>query len=256
MIERTEAVILRSIDYGETSKIVTLYTRTAGKIGVMAKGARAKKSRFGGSLEPLSYVDAVYYFKSSRELQTLKECSYVRPFPAIFDDLEKLNVGMRIVEMTNMLMYREEENPAAFRLLRTILTFLNETERHPANLWPYFQLRMASLQGFTPDIDREAVKSVPKTGGVLDLENGAVRSSASARNETRRASRTALRAFAVFARADLATVMRMQVGTETYREVEDLIDAYLRTHVEHHRPSRSRHVFEQMVDISRTLPEA
>lgn len=257
MIQRTEAVVLRSLDYGETSKIVTLYTRSSGKIGVMAKGARSEKSRFGGALEPLSYVDAVYYYKSSRELQTLKECSYVHPFQSISSDLDKLNVGMRIVEMTNILMYREEENPAAFDLLRTSLAYLNETEQHPGNLWPYFQLRMATLQGFAPDIDREAVRSIPEEGGVLVLQNGAVGPPGySSREETKNASRTALRAFAIYAKADLSTVMRMQVSPETYREVQELIGLYLRSHIEHLRPSKSRRVFEQMVDVSRTLPEA
>lgn len=256
MIERTEAVVLRTIDYGETSKIVTLYTRGSGKIGVMAKGARSQKSSFGGTLEPLAYLDVVYYYKSSRELQTLKESSYVRPFQAIGSDLEKLNVGMRIVELTNILMYQEEADPTAFELLRTVLAYLNETDRHPANLWPYFQLRMAELQGFAPDIDRESLESVPEGGGTFDLRNGAVLPPGSSAGEGRRASRTALRAFAIYAKAELPTIMRMQVQPETYREVQELIRGYLRTHVEHLRPSKSRRVFEQMVDISQTLPEA
>ena len=67
-IVHSDAIVLRSIDYGETSRIVTLFTRERGKIGVMAKGARANRSRFGSTLEPLSHINVVLYYKPGRDL--------------------------------------------------------------------------------------------------------------------------------------------------------------------------------------------
>lgn len=253
MIVRTEAVVLRAIDYGETSKILTLYTRSAGKLGVIAKGARSSKSSFGGSLEPMSYSEVVYYYKPTRELQILTESSYVHPLPAITQDLDRINVGLRVVELVNNLMLEEEKHASAFELLVHVLVRLNETEERPANLWPFFQLRLATLLGFTPDIQREVVESVPEGGGVLDLTNGAVLPPGESTGRSVSASRTALRAFAIYARADLETIMRMQVNPETYREVDKLIRKFLQHHIEHLRPSKSDKVFDQMVDPGRTL---
>ncbi len=254
MIERSEAVVLRSIDYGETSKILTLYTRSRGRLGVIAKGARSSKSSFGASLEPLSYAEKVYYYKPSRELQVLKESSFVYPLHEITKDLHKINVGLRIVEFVNNLMLKEEKNVTAFELLVLVLVRLNQTAGRPINLWPFFRLRLATLLGFAPNIQREIVQSIPESGGVLSLEDGAAGPPDEVSGRAVSASRTALRAFAIYARADLDTIMRMEVGPETHREIDELIQKFLGHHIEHLRPSKSDRVFDQMLDPGRTLP--
>ena len=58
---KTEAVVLRSIRYGEADRIVHLYSATRGRIGAIAKGSRRPKSRFGGRLEPFFRLDLVLY---------------------------------------------------------------------------------------------------------------------------------------------------------------------------------------------------
>ncbi len=67
----TEATILKSYEYSETSKILRLFTRDAGLCSVIAKGARRPKSRFGGLLEPFTDGVATFYAKEGRELHTL-----------------------------------------------------------------------------------------------------------------------------------------------------------------------------------------
>ncbi len=88
MIVRTDAVVLRAFDYGETSRIATVLTRHHGVIGVLAKGARRPTSRFGATLQPGAYVELVYYFRESRGLQTLKESAHVTRFPGLTADLD------------------------------------------------------------------------------------------------------------------------------------------------------------------------
>ena len=63
-VVHTEAIVLRTIDYSETSRIVTLFTRELGKTGIMAKGARAAKSRFGSTLQPMNRIAAVINIRS------------------------------------------------------------------------------------------------------------------------------------------------------------------------------------------------
>ena len=86
---KTEVIVLKSINYGETSKILTLYSRTSGKISVIAKGARNIKSRFGGTLEPINYLAIVFYEKESRNIQYLSQVDIIEYFPQIKKDLEK-----------------------------------------------------------------------------------------------------------------------------------------------------------------------
>jgi DNA repair protein RecO (recombination protein O) len=246
MIVRTDAISLRWMEYGETSRIVTLYTRQMGKISVLARGARTSKSRFGSSLQPLSYCESVFYYKPSRQLQTLSENSLVNPFHRIGRDLGKMEVGMRIIEWVNSLVHEEEQNPLTFNLLLQVLSRLDASEERFSNLLPYFQLRMAMLLGFAPDVDRDLVTAIPEAGGILALESGAPLPPEHGAGRGTRASRAALRAYAVLACADLDIIMRMSLSPDIRLEVNDLVDGFLRFHVEDLRPSRTEKVFDQI----------
>lgn len=251
MIVRTDAVVLRSIDYGETSQIVTLFTRQKGKLAVMAKGARRPNSRFGSTLQPMSYTQVVFYFKGSRSVQTLSESSHVRTFNSISRSLEGLSCGLRVVELVYALVQDEEQNPMVFNLLIEVLDRLNSSADRLDNLYFYFQLRLASILGFAPHIERDDVESIPDSGGLLALETGAVVPSTFGDGaQVRRASRTALRAFAVFARGDLGTVMRMKIDQRTSLDLSRLIEDFLRYHVEDAYPTRTSRIIGQMLDRS------
>ncbi len=247
MIIRTEAIVLRVMKYRETSQIVTLFTREKGKMAVLAKGARLLKSRFGSSLQPMSYTQVVFYHKPTRGLQTLSESTHVQFFHGISRNLEKISIGLRIVELIYALMPEEEQNPQVFNLLVEVLGRLDEAEAHTINVLPYFQMRLGTVLGFAPDIDRDMVEHLPDEGGVLALDTGAILPPDATPRAARRAARTALRAFAILARADLDTVMRMRLDAETRREVNALIEDFLRYHVEDAYPSRSDKIIGQLL---------
>ncbi len=244
-IVRTEAVVLRSLDYGETSQIVTLLTREKGKLSVMAKGARKTKSSFGATLQPMAYTQVVFYYKPTRQLQTLSESSHVESFHRLRRTLQSITIGLRIVELIDALLEEEEPQPQVFGLAVRALRRLNRTEARAANLWPYVQLRFARLLGIAPAIDRANVEAVD-TEGLLSRANGGVYPADAAPEAPRRASRAALRAYAVFAQADLDTVMRMELVPDVRREVEVLVRDFLRYHVEEAYPDRSQEVIAQL----------
>lgn len=249
-IIRTEAVVLRSIEYGETSQIVTLFTREKGKITVMAKGARRPKSPFGASLQPMAYTEVVFYHKPTRNLQTLSESTLVEPLSSIRRSLEKITIGLRIVELLHALLEEEAAQPSVFALTTQALHELHAATQRPGNVWPYFQLRLAAELGFAPSVARSAVVQVSDTGGQLVLPSGTVRPSRDAAPATavREGSRAALRAYAILARADLATVMRMHLTAPIRREVEQLIDAYMRYQFESAYPTKCSEVIGQLLD--------
>ena len=244
-IIRTEAVVLRSLDYGETSQIVTLLTRGRGKIGVMAKGARRTKSQFGSTLQPMAYTQVVFYYKPTRDLQILSESSHVDSFHQLRGDLESITIGLRIVEIVDALVEEENPQPNAFALTVRALRRLNQTEERAANLWPFVQLRLARLLGIAPAIERTNVEAVEEEG-LLSRANGGVYPAEATPEAPRRASRAALRAYAIFARADLDTVMRMELVPEVRREVEELVRDFLRYHVEEAYPERGQEVIAQL----------
>jgi DNA repair protein RecO (recombination protein O) len=248
-ILRTPAVVLRSIDYGETSRIVTLFTQEKGRMSVMAKGARSGRSRFGSTLEPLSHMEAVIFCRSGRDLQMLTETSHIDVWRGLSGSLEKLETGYKVLEMTNALMHQEEANPVVYSLLVTALTALDATDARAGNLWPWFQLRLAGLLGFGPAFDGDTVKQMETEYGMLDLSSGVIAAHGQVELQAgRRATRRALRAFAVLSRAALRDAMNMQMDPITASEVTSLVAAYITWHVESAYPTRTARVFAQLAN--------
>jgi DNA repair protein RecO (recombination protein O) len=247
VIVRTDAVVLRAFDYGETSQIVTLYTRQHGRVGVLARGSRRPKSRFGSTLQPLAYVQVVYYHRPHRELQTLKEASHIERLTTITGDVARLTAGFRIVELVRGLTESEDPNPLLFTLLLRALYHLEAGGAHARNVLPHFELRLAELLGFAPDVRKEDVLALPEEGGFLTLARGAVRPLAEAGGAGLRASRAALRAFAIFARTDLETALRLQLTDDLHAETVRLVDAYLHHHIEGYFPDRVPEVARQLL---------
>ncbi|MBI4810400.1 MAG: DNA repair protein RecO [Ignavibacteriales bacterium] len=152
-IVKTEAVVLRSIDFKETSKIVTFYTRQFGKIAGMVKGARRPKSRFGTSLNPMSYVSLIIYKKEGREIQIVSQCDLIKPFRHLSEDIEKMAVGMAMIELVNIVTPEHAENAQLFLLLVNSLSSLNHAVKNPSNLLFYFEIHLARVLGFQPVLD-------------------------------------------------------------------------------------------------------
>ncbi|MEM1118229.1 MAG: DNA repair protein RecO, partial [Bacteroidota bacterium] len=174
MIVRTDAVVLHTFDYGETSLIARLLTRQHGVIGVLARGARRTKSQFGSALQPLSYIEAVYYHKPQRGLQTLKEAAHAVRFRRLTADLGRLTLGLRIAEVTRALVEEGEAHPLTLEAVARALTFLDAAEENVANAVPWFQLRLAGQLGFAPDVQRDDVLALGDGGGYLLLQSGAL----------------------------------------------------------------------------------
>lgn len=253
MIVRTDAVVLRAFDYGETSKIATLFTRRSGLVSVLARGVRRPKSRFGATLQPLSYIQVVYYEKDTRSLQTLKESSYVQRFPKLLSNVDRLASGYRIVELVRALSHEGNAQPSVLRLIVEAFSNLNESEQwHNTTLW--FQLHLASLLGFSPAFSKDELNAIEHDDeGVLSLETGAVVKRDKAKGKCMPAPRAALRAFAVLSRTDLATSSRMNLTNELRSIVEQLVDAYISYHSEKAPPDKVQQVIKQLEDKGKQL---
>lgn len=151
-ILKAEGVILRRIKYSETSLIVTLYTREYGKISLLAKGARNPKSKFVGSLEPVTYVSIVYYHKDSRDLQMLSEIDNVSSNSSIISSIKKVAVAFAIINLVDSVVTELESNEDLFDLLKDSLLVLNDRELDIPILW-YFEINLLRQIGFEIDVD-------------------------------------------------------------------------------------------------------
>ncbi len=151
---KTEAVVLRSIRYGEADRILHLYSKTRGRIGAIAKGARRPKSRFGGRLEPFFRLDLVLH-EGRGELLTVTNVATLDGYPRLRASGAALNAGARACDAVLRLLDSTEPNPPAYNLLCRYLEILDDpAEVGMAGLETAlsFRLKLALAAGFVPEL--------------------------------------------------------------------------------------------------------
>jgi DNA repair protein RecO (recombination protein O) len=116
---KTRAVVLSSRPLGEADRIVSLFSKTDGRIDGVVKGVRRTKSRWGGRLEPFGVVDLVLF--RGRSLYTVTSAQLVSVFTHLRDDREAVTVAGIACEAAAGLFGEEEEHVNVFTLLARLL---------------------------------------------------------------------------------------------------------------------------------------
>lgn len=155
---KTEAVVLRSIRYGEADRILHLYSRDRGRVGAIAKGSRKPKSRFGGRLEPFFRLDLMLH-EGRSDLMTVTGVTTVDGYPRLRSDGAAIGAGARACDAVLRLLDAAEPNPPAYNLLCRYLELLDapadpDAELRAAGLEVAlsFRLKLALVAGFAPEL--------------------------------------------------------------------------------------------------------
>jgi DNA repair protein RecO (recombination protein O) len=161
-IVTTEGIVLKTHALGDTSRIVTVFTRDHGLRKLVAKGARKTPSRFGYALEPLSRSRLVLYLKADRDLHLLSRAEVVDPLGSRISDLSRLAHAQAALELVDRLVWGEEPHERLYALL---VQALDGCARAPLEALPAvtlaFQLQLASELGYRPRLDQCAVDGRP-----------------------------------------------------------------------------------------------
>jgi DNA repair protein RecO (recombination protein O) len=163
------AIVLRTVDYGESDRVVTLLTREQGKLSAFARGARASRRRFGGALEPFTLLAAEARVRASSDLLGLDSVSVVRGHGGIRGDLARIACAGYAAELCRELVRDRERHEDLFDLLAAYLDLLDREPARPATLRA---LELGALQaaGLAPRLDACA-----RCGGPLEPEVPALR---------------------------------------------------------------------------------
>jgi len=255
MIVRTEGVILKSMDFRESSRILTVYTRDFGKQSLLAKGVRGPKSRLAAATGPLNYVGLVFYRKEQRELQLLSQCDLVRPWRSLTDSLEAMAAAMAICELLNLVVQGEEEHRALFDLLVRSLDAVNGATNNGVNAFYLFEVRLLDLLGFRPELRLCARCGRDLEGDegeamAFDLHHGSVACSVclAGGHGGERLSRGALNVLRRFQEiSDIGAACRITLSPQLRSELGRILERYLRSHVDGLRSLKSEKVFSALL---------
>ena len=149
---KTRAFALKTQDYRDTSLLATFYTRDHGKIRGIVKGIRGSRSGFGGTLEPFSLNEILFYKrKRGGDLHLVTQIDLEDFFPEVRHDLERLSYASYFVDLLDGLVETEDPNPAIFDLLHDALLFLSggASAKRTARI---FEVKLLELLGLMPEI--------------------------------------------------------------------------------------------------------
>ena len=151
--EKSVAIVLRVVEFSETSVIVTLFTRDFGKISALAKGARRPKSPFESALDLLAVCRIVFLQKKSDALDLLTEAKLERRFRAATRNLSCLYAGFYVAELLRELTDSGDPHPELFQAADQALYEFDHGQNESLTVIR-FELTALRLLGHVPSFDR------------------------------------------------------------------------------------------------------
>lgn len=151
MLKELDGIVLKSRDYGETHKIITMYTEQLGKMTALCRGANKPKSRLSAVSQPFIYGNFFTYL-SSKGLSTVQQATVKQSFRSIREDIIKTAYAAYIVELLEKVVDERERDPFIFEQLTQTLQWINDKKDYfiPVMM---FELKMFKKGGFLPIID-------------------------------------------------------------------------------------------------------
>ncbi len=237
--EQASALVLRTIEFSETSLVVHLFTREFGKIHGLAKGGRRLKGPFESALDLLAHVRIVFLRKSSEALDLLTEAKLLRRFRPAGRDLSSLYAGYYVAELLGELTDQYDPHPELFDLADQTLVALSAGEPVARRLLR-FELGALRILGHLPSLDTcvECGIAVPATGRVhFGQIHGGVLCGTCREGKTQvvSISAAALRIMAALADPQSRSWQRVTLDSRSQGELRGVLNLYL-SHLMGHRP--------------------
>lgn len=150
---KTKAIIISSIRWKESSKIVTLYSEEFGKIKVIARGVLRKGSNLAGKIETLFLIDAVLDIKKSRTLNLIVEADVIDAYSEVRLNLKLFPFGLTFLEIISQVLDETQPDKIFFNFILEMEDALQRT-KFPEIILIYFLLKLSSYLGFKPVLEK------------------------------------------------------------------------------------------------------
>jgi DNA repair protein RecO (recombination protein O) len=226
---RTEAIVLRRIDYGEADRILTVFTPFRGKLTLVAKGVKRPTSKLGPHLE--YFTRSSLMLAKGRELDVVTGAETVDAHVRIREDLDALGHASHMAELLNRITQERQENARAYELLSRSLRLLADGV-DPFTVTRHFEMALLGLSGYRPELYRcvqcsKDVQSIPnpfsiRLGGILCADCRLADASA------RDLSVNAQKYLRTLDRSGLSGAIGLRLDPDLSMEIEQALAGYIR----------------------------
>jgi len=230
MLTRTEGIVIRSREYGEADLIVTFLTSDLGLINVFAKSPRKTKSRFGSSLEPLSYVKMAFWGKEHSSLPRLTQADIIKTFQGVRESYETFVAVSELLDLLVKCCPEGDASPQMFRYLLRVLSIL-EHERPAGTVFLALKIKLLRIAGFAPRLD--ACGKCGKEANLFHFDEGTVMCPACRRgsNHSQRLSPGAVKLYECLLKWKTENVSRVRSGEALLKELTSIMDAHIKYYI-------------------------
>ena len=153
MIINTDAIVLKTFSYGETSLISRCFTKDKGKISFIIKGAKSKKNLISPYFQPLSFINIIYKENEKRELQVVSKVSFVQIWTQIPLSLRKMSLSQSILEISDFTLEKNDPYPNLFNVLINTFQIFESGDINENVLFWNYECNILSEMGFMINIE-------------------------------------------------------------------------------------------------------
>ena len=223
-----KGLVLRETPYKEADVMLTILTECQGKLSVLARGARRKSSKFSAGVQLLSYSEFTLYESGGRF--TLNEAEPLEMFFAIRGDIVKLSLASYFAEVLEQAADEDSINPELLRLGLNAIYALAKTSIEKEKIKAAFELKIAQLSGYTPNLDACICCGATENLSFFDIQNGGVVCQNCNRGGNRAIDASALDAMRFILREDVKRIFSFSVNEASMKKLSQITNDFLRVH--------------------------
>ncbi len=252
MLHKCEGIVIRTNAYGENNKIVTIYSKELGKVGVMARGANKPSSRFTAVSQLFSH--GTFVFQRGTGLGSLQQGEIMESMRSIREDIFLTAYASFVVELMDRTTDEGKRNAALYELLYQVLHYINEG--FDAEILTFiFEMKMCDVIGITPELNRCASCGATEGTFAFSIKEGGFLCNRCFHKDPYliKVSPSTLRLLRTFYYYDLNRIGNLSLKEETRKELRFIIDEYYEAYSG--IMLKSKRFLKQIGSLKANLPE-
>jgi len=236
-LHKTDGIILKRDRSGESSLLARLFTRTEGRINLLAKGARNPGSVLVGKLEPFSEVQVLYYRKSDEDLGVISQITQSRLNSELSADIRRLSYASAVVEALENMVFPGRDQENMYRLVSGTFYMMNYAmPRKLEFFFLVFLLKALDLIGLSPEFDRciKSGKEIDSEEILFSVEGGGIisRSEADPNGSYLKLDRGMLYAIRKCRQSDMDKLKGLDFSEKQRAVIKDVLFSFLSYHTD------------------------
>ncbi|MCM8770390.1 MAG: DNA repair protein RecO [Candidatus Omnitrophica bacterium] len=233
-INKTQALVLRTFDFRETSLIVSFYTKDFGKIHGILKGIRTEPDKFASTLEPFSHNEIIFYQKKNAGLHLVSACDLKNNFLSLRNDMYRFGHASFMMELLDALTPLEDKNEAIFDLTMECLSHMDMNINYE-KIPTIYKIKILSLSGFKPHLNscvccNDRILSQSKFSNYL----GGLLCPRCFKKDVKATLifRGTVASISYIEKNDLSNNLRLGLNPQIKRELDNLLNSFIEFHLE------------------------